>query len=189
MFVIRIFVEGLFLVLPVLFAGVIFVLILDKGWLESFRQPIDFNKLWRNKRIFGSNKTWLGPIVMILASAFASMMTWKVIDMINPLGWSLPSIGVFAFFYVLTGAAYSLGELPNSFFKRQHNISPGKVPDDSRKDLVIFLDLIDGVMVAAIVLALLLHLPTWQSLAVIFWGTSFHYLVYVFMIKRGLKSS
>lgn len=187
--ILRIFFEGLILVFPVLFAGVIFVFILDKDWFKSLRQPIDFNKNWRNKRILGSNKTWLGPIVMIFTSALASILAWEVLHFLSPTDWSVPSIGFFALLYFLVGAAYSLGELPNSFVKRQGGIPPGKIPNDSRKTLVIFTDLIDGVLVATLVLAMLLQLPIWQSLAVIFWGTCFHYLVHVFMIKRGLKSS
>jgi CDP-diglyceride synthetase len=112
---------------PVILTGFVHLLVLQHDWLPALRRaPLDFGASWRGRRIFGANKTWRGAVIMIagtavFAAAFAQVnahwLHWPVavqFAQAHPAAWG-----------ALLGCGYIVGELPNSFAKRQLGIAPG----------------------------------------------------------------
>ena len=98
-------------------------------YLKELSHPIDFNKKFRGKRIFGAHKTIRGFLVGILVATvtvslevyfyehFSLVRDWISLDYskLNPL-----LLGFLLGFGALAGDAIK------SFFKRQMDIPPGK---------------------------------------------------------------
>lgn len=80
--------------------------------LKPLKRPI-------SKRLFGSNKTWRGALVMFTGVVLATGVLWDLMpDSIQDESWLVAG--------ALIGAGTVLGELPNSFFKRRLGIGPGE---------------------------------------------------------------
>ena len=98
--------------------------------LKRFTQPLDMNKTFHGKRVFGSHKTLRGLLAAIIVGmsagflqvAFYNVFAWPSTN-ITPLDYSSLNValvgGVLGF-----GAIF--GDAVKSFFKRQVNIPPGK---------------------------------------------------------------
>ncbi len=98
--------------------------------LKNFTQPLDGNKKFRGKRIFGDHKTVRGLLSGVLMGLCVGLIQ---ILIFNLLGW--PSNDVSAIDYgslqaIYLGAILGLGAITGdaikSFFKRQVGIEPGK---------------------------------------------------------------
>ena len=90
------------------------------------RMPLDGGRTFRGKRLFGDNKTWRGAVVTIGTTTLAA---WALAQL-SACCWPLPTLVPFAETHpvvwgLLLGTGYIVGELPNSFAKRQLGISPG----------------------------------------------------------------
>lgn len=88
------------------------------------------------------------------------------------------------------GITYSLGELPNSFFKRQCGIRPGRQASDKQpllRYLFVVLDTVDSV-VAVAVAGLLLKVQPPVVLVGVLLGVLVHVLTDFYMFRKGLKS-
>ena len=88
--------------------------------------PIDGGRSFRGRRLFGDNKTWRGAVVTIGTTVLAA---WGVAQL-SACCWSLPMLVPFSaehplLWGLLLGTGYIVGELPNSFAKRQLGIAPG----------------------------------------------------------------
>jgi hypothetical protein len=98
------------------------------GWFSSLIQPIDQGKTFRGKRIFGENKTYRGIAMTAIGTALGFAIQalilhrWEVFQKLELLDYSAVSV---IFLGLIVGAAAMLGELPNSFIKRQIDIAPG----------------------------------------------------------------
>ena len=80
--------------------------------LTPLKRPI-------SNRLFGSNKTWRGALVMFTGVLLATGVVWELMpDSIQDESWLV--VGA------LIGAGTVLGELPNSFLKRRLGIGPGE---------------------------------------------------------------
>ena len=129
--------QMLWLAVPVIFSGVFHMFVVKQRWLSSLARPLDGGRCLRGRRWFGDNKTWRGVVVMIGAGAAAGAVqglcggaplsglsalggVWLVDN--TALGYALQYGAAHALF----GLGYALGELPNSFLKRQLDIAPGK---------------------------------------------------------------
>ena len=78
--------------------------------LKRLKRPI-------SDRLFGSNKTWRGALVMFTGVFVATGVFWPLMpDELD--SWPLAG--------ALIGAGTVLGELPNSFLKRRLGIGPGE---------------------------------------------------------------
>jgi len=115
------------LITPVLVAGIGQVAILKTGLLSRLAVPLDFGLRWRGKPVLGPRKTWRGVIVMTTLSALAARSQAMAVRQ-NP---RLRAMCPFDYQQVnpwLVGAALGLGyciaELPNSFVKRRLGIAP-----------------------------------------------------------------
>jgi hypothetical protein len=120
-------VQAIYLFLPLLVSAALSGLILRLDWLRILRRPIDHGAIFRGRRLFGDSKTWRGVAVAVAGSigvvfvqkaGRADISSFlQVVDygQIDPF-W----------FGSAMGAGAMIGELPNSFTKRQLGIPPGE---------------------------------------------------------------
>jgi len=119
--------QVIYLVVPLLVAGVLHSAAIKRNLLPSLARPLDAGRTLRGRPIFGANKTWRGPVLMVAGSTVVVTVQREAEDLpgfdslslidyqsINPLLLGL-----------VFGVSYSLSELPNSFVKRQLGIAPG----------------------------------------------------------------
>jgi hypothetical protein len=108
---------------PVVVAALVHLAVLRFRWLEPLRVPLDGGATWRGKRIFGDNKTLRGAVVMIGVSSLTRVLQGVVrarrLEYFDYGDANLALIGM------LLGLGFVLGELPNSFIKRQLGVAPG----------------------------------------------------------------
>lgn len=110
--------------------------------LKPLKRPI-------SDRLFGSNKTWRGAIVMFTGVLLATGVLWDLMpDSIQDESWLL--VGA------LIGLGTVAGELPNSFLKRRLGIAPGERRLTAGGIALVVYDQADFVPAIAIAL-----LPVW----------------------------
>lgn len=108
--------------------------------INFLNYPIDFEKTWKGKRIFGSHKTFRGFFFgTIFAFIFFELQRLLynngILKNLALINYSTAPI----FLGALLGFSALLGDSIKSFFKRRFNIRPGKpwVPFD-QLDFMIF---------------------------------------------------
>ena len=120
--------QVLFLGSPLLLAALVQGLCIKYDLLSQLKRPLDFNRHFRGKRIFGDHKTWRGLLINV---AFCTLGTtvqtllqngdyvppWLLLVNYRKDGYLVG---------ILLGAGMTAGELPNSFLKRQLDTPPGK---------------------------------------------------------------
>ncbi|HEX7375401.1 MAG TPA: CDP-archaeol synthase [Steroidobacteraceae bacterium] len=174
---------------PIVLSGLLHLLVLTRDlWPALRRAPIDFGATLRGKRVFGANKTWRGALVVIGGSATFSTLFAQFND--ATLHWPVPV--PYAELHptawgALLGLGYILGELPNSFIKRQLEIAPGAMAHGRRGRVFWVADQLDSL--AGMLLCVW---PVWQpSLAVVVSGAVvlliLHPLSSWIMVLAGLK--
>jgi hypothetical protein len=108
---------------PVVVAALVHLLVLRLRWLEPLKVPLDGGATFRGRRIFGDNKTVRGATIMIGVSMAAAILQgiyrMPSLEYFDYGSANLPLVGM------LLGAGFVLGELPNSFLKRQLGVAPG----------------------------------------------------------------
>ena len=154
---------------------------------RRFSWPIDGGRTFRGRRIFGENKTVRGFMVILPATALAMLgfgmfAQWAGIP-IWPLSWKqLLLLGLSA------ALGLMLGELPNSFLKRQLDVEPGR-PPQHRVGRVIsaIADRVDSVIGALIGAAVVVDL-SWKTAAWCFViGPPIHGLFSALLYALGVK--
>jgi hypothetical protein len=115
----------LYLFAPLLVAAAVSGVVLRLNLFAHLRRPIDGGATFRGRRVFGDNKTWRGVIVAVAACIVTAAAQ-------RLLAGRLPGVELIDYATanpLLLGAAIGggamLGELPNSFVKRQIGIAPG----------------------------------------------------------------
>jgi len=153
--------------------------------------PLDGGATFRGRRIFGDNKTVRGFAVMIPAAAIAFGVLFTVINNITPSAvaglWPLTLRGYIAL-GAWAGLGFMLGELPNSFVKRQLDIAPGRPPRGRVAAVVSFIvDRLDSIV--GMLLAITIAAPTpWMTwLLVIVIGPGIHLGFSALLYKLGVK--
>jgi CDP-2,3-bis-(O-geranylgeranyl)-sn-glycerol synthase len=152
--------------------------------------PLDGGGTFRGRRIFGENKTTRGLVVMVPAAALTLPATASAFMAILPppsglwpLSWSgYSALGATA------ALGFMLGELPNSFVKRQLDIAPGDAAVGRGRLWQLAADRLDsgiGLLLAAS-LVVPVPLPTWAIVLGI--GPLFHWSFSLLMFRLGLKS-
>jgi hypothetical protein len=116
--------EALLIFLPVIGAPLLHVWVLRGDWLRGLKVPLDGGRTFRGRRLLGNNKTWRGALLMIsgvlLATLVLSLWTWWWDQLPSGIRDAGPVLYGF-----LLGLGVVVGELPNSFLKRQLDIAPG----------------------------------------------------------------
>lgn len=184
---IKLVLELLLVASPVILAAIFHMVVVRYNWASVTTYPLDHELTFRSKRIFGKNKTYRGVIVMILASiAFTYLYEFLLYN--SP---SMASLNLLDFekhspitYGVLFGLAYVIGELPNSFAKRQFGITEGK----STSFIQRLIDQLDSV-VSFLIVALIFSDFTWKHFwfGIIFYGLlhlTINYLLYLLNLRK-----
>jgi CDP-diglyceride synthetase len=119
--------QAIYLLLPLLPAVTLSGLILRYDLFAWSKRPIDGGATFRGHRIFGDNKTWRGAAAMVVGCLLTvAVQKYIITDRVG--GWAVidyRNANVFGLAMALGGGAI-LGELPNSFIKRQLGVAPGQ---------------------------------------------------------------
>ena len=177
--------ELILIIIPILFAGLTFIYYLRWNKISLLNTPLDMGLKINGKRIFGENKTLKGPIFMSIFTAIYGYIIFGIVQYKQTVYIDqLYSIRAF----LLIGASYSLGELPNSFIKRQLGISPGLTPT---KGLYYFFfrlfDTFDSLIVVGLLYYLFFHFSKLSIIISILLGGIIHLLTDEFMKSLKLK--
>jgi CDP-archaeol synthase len=164
-------------------------------WLKSrlsqpFNVPLDLGLTFRGRRILGDNKTLRGFILMIPASAGSFFLLGLIASRMPPVALRLWPMAppAFALLGLYAGLGFMLGELPNSFLKRQLHIPPGDAPRRIfAKVLFFMIDRFDSII--GMLLAVSLTVPTpWQTwLYIVLIGPAIHWFFSVILYWCGVK--
>lgn len=182
-------VEAVYLILPLLVAGIVHAPVIKLDLLPWLARPLDLGRTYRGRPVFGANKTWRGPLVMsvvavlvVLAqSELYALPRFRSISVLDYSQTSWLALGL------ALGLSYSLSELPNSFAKRQLGIAPGGV---SRRRAVVqyVVDQADSAVGGTLALAFFLGGRVGLLLLVFVVGFVLHVLMdqafFLFAVKR-----
>jgi len=119
--------QAAYLFAPLLVASGLSAIVLERDLWRALRRPIDGGKSWRGRRVFGDSKTWRGLVVAVIG-CIAGVAIQKFVVGDHVASFALVHYAELDFvpFGAAMGAGAILGELPNSFTKRQLGIAPGK---------------------------------------------------------------
>ena len=67
-------VETIYLIAPLLVAGVVHGPVIKRNLLAPLARPLDFGSTFRGAPVFGANKTWRGVLVMSTVSVFVVLV-------------------------------------------------------------------------------------------------------------------
>jgi CDP-archaeol synthase len=154
--------------------------------------PLDGGATFRGKRVFGENKTVRGFVVMVPAAAAAFAALHAAISRLAPTIaaelWRLDTVG-YAALGAIAGLGFMLGELPNSFVKRQLDVAPGMAPPSRAGTAATFVvDRLDSIV--GMLVAISLFVPTsWMTWAyVLLIGPGIHLAFSVLLYRLGVKA-
>ncbi len=174
--------RALWLVAPVLMAGLAHVAVITFDIAPALARPIDGGRRWRGHELVGRNKTWRGFVVMPSCAALTVALQDALARRAPRLGRlgrikagvpPAPVVGT------LCGLAYVVAELPNSFAKRRLGIAPG-----ARTSAIQYaIDQVDSVIGCLIVVRAFYETRTVDALAAGVVGGLFHILV-----ERGMHA-
>jgi hypothetical protein len=183
---------ALWLAAPVIAAGALHIAAIRLDVLPAMaRIPIDGGLTFRSRRIFGANKTLRGVLLMVFFTILAAIvqawlaehvdwaraMTPRELLAAGPLAWG-----------ALLGLGYVIGELPNSFFKRQIDIAPGAPGAGVLGPVFWIIDQVDSLAGALIAMSVI-WLPPWPVVAAMLLVTLVvHPLAAAGMVALGLKT-
>ena len=179
--------EIISLTLPILLSGLAIIIVLKLRLFTGLDIPIDLKITLNGKRVFGENKTLKGIVIMVSTAVLVSYALYlgykgSYSSYISPVFSKSPIlIGIIYSF------SYIMGELINSFIKRQLNISAGKITHSKFRGLQEFFDLSDGIIVAVIALVILTSASISHLLAAGLIGIFLHYCTDVLMRRLSLK--
>ncbi|MBU1202059.1 MAG: CDP-archaeol synthase [Nanoarchaeota archaeon] len=170
--------EALYYFLPAYFANVVPPLF---KWLPILDKPIDFDKKFRGKPLFGPNKTIRGFLIsclfgMVIFHIQKLLYNYSFFQKISIINYQEQTIWL----GFLLGFGAIFGDLVKSFFKRRIAIPSGKpwIPFDQ-------LDFVIG----AFLFSSIIFLPSIDIILIIiilspFLQLIFHYLGYVLGINK-----
>jgi CDP-2,3-bis-(O-geranylgeranyl)-sn-glycerol synthase len=178
---------ALFLVAAFVLAGGV-----QAAWLASdssrrWAWPLDGGLTFRGRPLFGDNKTARGFVVMVPATGLAFFML-ALARSGHPGLWPLTPWQYFAL-GILAGAGCMLGELPNSFVKRQLGIAPGSAATGAvARPVFIVVDRLDSTLGVLAALTLAVPIPPATIAYVLLLGVVVHGALSVVTFKLGGKA-
>lgn len=185
------------MVSPIACAGLLIVGFVVGGVCQSawfahplsmrFSWPLDGGHTFRGRRIFGANKTTRGFVVIVPATALAMAGFGQMAQRAQIAVWPLSGKG-FLLLGLASALGLMLGELPNSFLKRQFGVAPGRPPRHRVGRVISALaDRLDSVIGALLGAALVVDL-SWTTVAWCFvLGPPIHGLFSVLLYVLGVK--
>jgi hypothetical protein len=183
--------QALWLALPVTLAGLTHVSVINKGILARLSAiRLDGGLTLRGRPLFGANKTLRGAIVMISACVIWTAITdilQRALNLDDTLRFipreQLSSLAL----GLLLGLAYILGELPNSFIKRQLDIHPGAPAKGRARPLFWLLDQLDSAVAILVVVSIFRTPSCTFVLTLLTLTLAVHPAVAAIMVALGLK--
>jgi CDP-archaeol synthase len=180
--------SALWVFVPVLGAAALHAPVLTFDLFRSLKRPLDLGATFRGRRLFGDNKTWRGALFMtagvVVAAALLSLWPWywdKLPDGIQDAGPWL--------YGLLLGVSVVVGELPNSFLKRQLDIQPGTQRRGPLGIAISIFDQADFVLVAWVLLLPLWTMSVGQAVVVFAVVAAVHMVINVIGYGIGARSS
>ena len=154
--------------------------------------PLDGGARFRGRRVFGENKTVRGFVVIVPAAAIAFAMLHALVARTVPSFaadlWHLGT-GSYAALGALAGMGFMLGELPNSFVKRQLDVAPGMAPPSRAGTAITFVvDRVDSIVGMLIVLSLAAPTPWMTWVYVLLIGPGIHLAFSALLFRLGVKA-
>jgi hypothetical protein len=157
--------QALFFSSPFMLAGIVhFIVIRFDLFPRLAAIPLDAGLVVFERRLFGHHKTLRGALTITISMAVfvtAEVQLFSGSQLIsiypkglNPFVWG-----------GLLGIAWVVGELPNSFLKRQLGFAPGQLPQGCTKPVLWLVDQLDG-LIGVLVLTSLVQFP---PPTVVFW--------------------
>ena len=181
---------AVFLTLAFVLAGFCQTLWLRSRFSRRFAVPLDSCRTCRGRRIFGDNKTLRGFVVMLPSAAGSFLLLGYAVQHDPQLGarlWAL-SPPEYALLGLLAGLGFMIGELPNSFLKRQLGIPPGETPRRLSARIACFaLDRIDSIVGMLLVVSLLVATPWLTWLYILLFGPAIHWSFSLVLCWCGVK--
>jgi hypothetical protein len=144
--------------LPALGGALAHAPVLRHDLLPGLARPLDMGATLCGRRVLGDNKTLRGALVMSAGTLAATLGLSRVPAFRSRLPAELS--GRPAAHGALLGASVVLGELPNSFLKRQLDIAPGGRHGSPLGLALALLDQADFVLFARLALAPLWRMPS-----------------------------
>jgi len=181
---------AIFLFLSLLVSGIGQTIWMSSVYSKRFSRVIDGGRKFRNRPIFGANKTWRGFVFMVPATgltftAIHLLMHWLLGD--DFAMWPLTTIQYFLL-GCWTGFGYMLFELPNSFIKRQLDIQPGASAGTRLTRKVCFIiDQVDSVAGGLLAVWLFVPVPLSTAISLLFIGAVAHYGFNCVLVRMGLR--
>lgn len=174
----------LMLIVVVLLAGMVQGVVIGLDLWPRAAVPLDGGRSWRNRRVFGDNKTVRGAVVMIGATTVVAAVLLPLVPPFAPAPWfGWAGLGA------LMGVAYIIAELPNSFVKRRLGIGPGQPSQGVAGTVQYVVDQSDSVIGVVVVLGVATDL-SYNELAVIgAVGVAAHAAFDVGLHRVGVKGS
>lgn len=170
------------IIIPIFLAGIGFIFSL-KFLGSRFNFPLDLNFKYRKRRIFGENKTIRGPVIMgVLTMMFGVLLYTNI----SAQSYDLLTLCIS---YLLIGLLYSIGELPNSFIKRQLDINPGETsPDKKLKGIFNILDTLDSLIACGVGYLFIFKFNMLSVVTAVTIGYFLHLTTDRLMVQLRLKS-
>jgi hypothetical protein len=173
--------ELIFFILPLLLSAICHhFLIVQFNVLPELAKPLDFNLSIKGQRLFGKSKTWRGLVAFVLLNAcFAGIV--NLFAHIDGISVSPVICGA------ILGFGYSLGELPNSFAKRQFGIDESQKASGAKGIFFNILDQTDSV-IGALLALLFIYKPTIELFfSILIIGSLIHLIVDILLYQVGYK--
>jgi CDP-archaeol synthase len=154
---------------------------------RRFSKPIDGGKTIRGRRIFGDNKTLRGFLIIVPTTALAMVGFGFLAQKAGIAIWPLSMAGLLLL-GTTSALGLMLGELPNSFLKRQFDVEPGQPPKHRLgRILSAVADRLDSVVGALVGAAFVVDL-SWKTIVWCFaLGPPIHGLFSALLYVLGVK--
>jgi CDP-2,3-bis-(O-geranylgeranyl)-sn-glycerol synthase len=150
--------------------------------------PVDGGWTFRERRLFGDNKTVRGFVVMLPATGLTFFLLSRITAGAVPGLWPLTGLE-YAGLGVLAGAGFMTGELPNSFLKRRLGIAPGSpAAGPVTRPLFFLADRLDSTAGVLAALTLAVPVPLATAAYVLIAGSVVHSGFSVLTFRLGGKA-
>lgn len=167
------------------------------AWLRAkasrrFVVPIDAGLRLRRRRLLGDNKTIRGFVVILPATALVFALFFRLAVYLDPQAalilWPLNTTG-YAILGFWAALGFMLGELPNSFVKRQLDVRPGRAPGHRVGAAISFVvDHTDSIIGAMTAISLVAATPVLTWVYVLVLGPVVHLIFSALLYKLGVKA-
>ncbi len=188
----RLFLRALWLAAPVIAAGLLHIALIKGGVLAALaRIPLDGARTFRGRRLLGDNKSLRGALLMPVATIGCTL---AMASLAEHFEW-VRDLGLVDFHQVspvlwgaLLGVGYVVGELPNSFIKRQLDIPAGGSAAGAKGAFFWFLDQVDSLFGILVLLCLIRVPPLAVGLTLMALTLMIHPAIALLMCTLKLKS-